>query len=87
VSESQPLAALEAMAAGAPVILANLPYAHQTPFEQVVRCQPDDDQSLEHALEMVLESPGCYRKILPESYSWFNVAQEIIKVYQGVIKT
>jgi len=86
IDESQPLSAMEAMAAGSPVILADLPYAHQAPFKHVVRCQPDDDQSLEKALKMILEAPDRYRTALPETYSWPNVAKEIVKVYQHVME-
>lgn len=84
IDESQPLSAMEAMAAGSPVILANLPYAHQPPFEHAVRCKSDDDQSLEQMLKMILAAPDRYRTTLPETYSWSNVAKEIVKVYQRV---
>ncbi|MBX3052999.1 MAG: glycosyltransferase family 4 protein [Caldilineaceae bacterium] len=84
--ESQPLSAMEAMAAGAPVILADLPYAHQAPFEKTVRCRLDDDLSLEHAIRMITDAPAQHRHVLPEEYSWDKVAQQLVAVYQRVME-
>lgn len=84
-SETQSLAALEAMAAGTPVILGDFPYAYQTPFEQALRCNPADSHSVSLCLEKALNNPSRYRVKLPETYSWINVAKKILQIYQEAL--
>lgn len=80
-SETQPGAALEAMAAGLPVILGDYYYAYQRPFENVVRCNPNNLRSLERCLQKVMEQPAAYRQKLSEVYTWTHAAREIAQIY------
>jgi len=85
-SETQSLSALEAMAAGTPVILGDLPYARQNPFQHSLRCDPGDQSSIKLCLEKALADPtGCAVK-LPESYSWTNVAKKIALIYKRILE-
>jgi glycosyltransferase involved in cell wall biosynthesis len=83
--ETQSLSALEAMAAGTPVILGDLPYAYQTPFEKVLRCDPRDLKSIESCIRKALEDPEKYSNRLSINYTWENIAKEIVRVYEKVI--
>lgn len=80
-SETQSLSALEAMAAGKPIILGDLPYAYQRPFENALRCNVNEIKSLEHSLQVALEHPEKYAVKLPTSYLWENIARQIAQLY------
>lgn len=84
-SETQSLSALEAMAAGTPVILGDLPYAYQSPFEDSLRCNPASEDSIRDRLEKAINDPASYSTRLPESYSWTNVAKRISLIYRRVL--
>lgn len=84
--EAQSLSALEAMAAGVPIILANVPYAYQAPFESSLKCYPKDKASLRGCLEKAMVKPDDYRIKLSDQYRWHNVARQILDVYQKVLK-
>jgi len=84
--ETQTLSALEAMATGTPIILGDFPYAYQPPFENALRCNPDDEGSIENCIKQIFESPDKYRKYLPRTFTWENVAAEILNVYETVMK-
>ncbi|MDQ3012201.1 MAG: glycosyltransferase family 4 protein [Acidobacteriota bacterium] len=85
VSETQSLSALEAMATGTAVILGDLPYAYQSPFENSLRCNPTNEDSIKESLEKALSDPAGYGVKLPESYSWTNVARRIARIYERVL--
>lgn len=87
IAETQPLAAMEAMAAGTPVILGDFPYAHQPPFENTARCNPEDKRSIENCVEEVLRSPQQYSRRLPTTFTWENVAAEVLNIYERVLKS
>jgi len=84
-SEIQSASALEAMAAGKPLILGDRPYAYQTPFELALKCRCDDTHSLKKCLTMVLKDPERYTSRLPESYTWRNVARATAAVYERIL--
>lgn len=84
-SETQSLSALEAMAAGKPVILGDFPYAYQQPFEHSLRCNPADTASLRVCLQKAFSNPDHYGFNLPASYSWLNVAEKAVNVYRKVL--
>ena len=80
--ETQSLSALEAMAAGTPIILGNYPYAYQPPFESALRCNPNNESSIESSIK---EANACCKHSvgkLPEHYSWSAVATRLRQVYE-----
>ena len=83
--ETQPGAALEAMAAGLPVILGDYYWAHQPPFGNVVRCSPNDLRALERCLKQVMEQPAVYRQKLSEVYTWTYAAREMAQIYLKLV--
>lgn len=84
--EAQSLSALEAMAAGLPIILADVPYAYQTPFERSLKCHPKDEASLRRCLEEAMSKPEVYRVKLSDQYRWHNIARQVLDVYQKVLR-
>lgn len=82
--ETQSASAMEAMAAGTPIILGDLPYAYQPPFEKALRCSPDHEGSIEECIKQILQAPDEYSQKLPESFTWGNAAAKIAKVYEKV---
>jgi glycosyltransferase involved in cell wall biosynthesis len=84
--ETQPLAAMEAMAAGTPVLLSDLPYAKQTPFENALRFSLSDLQSLRQLLHMVISSKDKYCVKLPKDYHWKQVALALRSVYLNLLQ-
>ena len=83
-SETQSLSALEAMAAGAPILLGDYPYARQSPFESALRCDPLNSASIEMALARVMAEPDRYRHQLPQTYRWNQVAARIADLYHEI---
>ncbi|OQX54956.1 MAG: hypothetical protein B5M53_05045 [Candidatus Cloacimonas sp. 4484_209] len=64
----------------------NIRCAYQPPFENALRCNPDDEGSIENCIKQIFESPDKYRKYLPRTFTWENVAAEILNVYEMVMK-
>jgi len=83
--ETQSLSGLEAMASGTPIILGDLPYAYQPPFEKVIRCEVMNEDSIEDCVKMVLENPIKYSNLLSADYTWENIAKKVINIYKKVI--
>jgi len=84
--ETQSHSALEAMATGTPLILGDRLYAYQVPFEGVLRCNPDDERSIENCIQHITKSPDKYRKYLPRTFTWENVASKVMEVYEKVAR-
>lgn len=80
-AETQPVSALEAMAAGTPVLLADIPYARQHPYEQAVRFAPAEE-ALAGALRRVLADRDAYRPSPPQEFRWSTVAAALTAVYR-----
>jgi glycosyltransferase involved in cell wall biosynthesis len=59
--ETQPIAALEAVAAGRPLLLGDRAYARQPPFQFAARARPDSPSGLQHALKDLLQNPARYQ--------------------------
>jgi glycosyltransferase involved in cell wall biosynthesis len=81
-AETQPVSALEAMAAGTPVLLADAPYARQHPYEQAVRFAPTE-QALAGALRRVLGDRDLHRPSPPLEFRWSAVVGALTAVYQA----
>jgi len=84
-NETQSLSALEAMAAGKPIILGDFPYAYLTPFEKALRCNPMSENSIESCIKVVLKDPDRYSNPLPYTYTWESIAREIVNIYEKII--
>lgn len=83
-NETQSLSALEAMAAGTPILLGDYPYARQSPFELALRCDPLNISSIEMSLERIISEPDLYRHQLPDNYRWDRVAAQIATLYAEI---
>lgn len=59
-SETQPISALEAMAAGLPVLLGDRPYARQSLFRHALRVDPRSELALARGLRVLLENPAAH---------------------------
>lgn len=84
-NETQSLSALEAMAAGTPVLLGDYPYAYQSPFEAAWRCDPHNRRSMETSLRRALDDSVSVRQSLPDSYRWEKIATSIVTLYERII--
>lgn len=82
VAETQPLVAMEALAAGARVALADRPYAKQPPFESVSRVSVSSADALRRDVLAALRSAP--RAGLGDEYSWEAVAERLWAVYERV---
>lgn len=78
-SETQPLAALEGLAAGRPVVIGNRPYAMQPPLDSCVRCNPLSPTSIGDAVEKGLRGEGTSgHSVIP---TWDDVAANLEAMY------
>jgi glycosyltransferase involved in cell wall biosynthesis len=59
--EQQPISALEAAAAGKPLVLGNLPYARQEFYENAVLAAPHSVDSIARAIRAALDNPDAHR--------------------------
>ncbi|HCT84077.1 MAG TPA: hypothetical protein DF296_02640 [Candidatus Margulisbacteria bacterium] len=82
IAETQPQVALEAMALGKPVILADMPYAYQEPFTDVLRCSIDGRDSLVDCIHCALDNPEVHTHPLSDIYKWENIAKSIVDIYK-----
>ncbi len=82
-NETQSLAALEAMAAGTPVLLGDYPYARQAPFEAAERCDPARPDSIAAGICRVRQVRP--RTVLPETFRWSAVARSVARIYAEVL--
>ena len=80
-AETQPLCALEAMAAGKTVILGDFPYAYQSPFERAIKVDPCDKEQVESAIQNAINKNDFVTERLSTEYTWDSVARKIAQVY------
>lgn len=85
VSETQPLVALEAMAAGTPVILGNYPYAYQTPFEKTIKVNPANKEELKTAIKTAVTQSQSAIEKLSLQYDWKKIAAKMAAVYSEIL--
>jgi glycosyltransferase involved in cell wall biosynthesis len=83
-SETQSLSALEAMATGTPVVLADRPYARQPPLDRSIRWVGGVDR-LAECLERGLKLGKGGGERLPREYSWANVARRLVEIYREAL--
>jgi glycosyltransferase involved in cell wall biosynthesis len=84
VSETQPQSALEAMAAGTPVILGDFPYAYQPPFENTIKVNPGNKEELKSAIQNAMKQKSFNIARLSDEYRWNKVAEKIAQVYSEI---
>ena len=85
-AETQPLVALEAMAAGTSVLLGNYPYAYQTPFESTIKVDPANKEQIKAAiLKAVSENPSFVEKLSSE-YDWKKIAGKLVEIYSQILE-
>ena len=80
-AETQPVVALEAMAAGTPVILGDYPYAYQTPFEEAFKVNPGRKEDLKTAILCATNQSQPAAIKLSSEYSWKMIAERLMTVY------
>ncbi|MBI6546241.1 MAG: glycosyltransferase family 4 protein [Cyanobacteria bacterium NC_groundwater_1444_Ag_S-0.65um_54_12] len=86
-AETQSLSALEAMAAGTPVVLGDRPYAYQEPFKETLRCDPASETSIANTLRRALADRVAYSHPLPLFYDWKVTARELRAHYEKLLST
>jgi len=84
VSETRPLSALEAMAAGKPLIMGDLPYACQSPFENAVKVNPTDKEKLISAIKATMKIKLSDISKLSDKHSWKSVAEKMEQLYRDL---
>ena len=84
-SETQSISALEAMSTGTPVILGDITYAYQSPFERTLKCNPSDEAALSKCLKLAMNDPKLYSIKLSTKYTWQNIALQVTDVYKEVL--
>jgi glycosyltransferase involved in cell wall biosynthesis len=88
LAEVQPLAALEAAAAGANVVMSDLPCHRDTFGVNAWYCDPRSEESIRRAVLAAYRAPrGARRAGHPWVLSWNEVAMRLIDVYRGVLAT
>lgn len=87
LSEGQPLVALEAAAAGANLVLSNLPYLREAFGEHAWYCDPRSVQSIRGAVLDAYRAPRGARYVSrpPWLLSWTDVGLRLRDVYDAVL--
>ncbi len=79
--ETQPLVAMQSLALGTPVVLANRPYSFISPFNNVVRCNPNSYKNIADSLFAVRNSNIAKLDI---SYRIDNIVSRYISIYNSL---
>jgi glycosyltransferase involved in cell wall biosynthesis len=88
LSEAQPMASLEAAAAGANLVMSNLPYLRELFGDYAWYCNPRSVGSIRKAVLEAWEAPRGARYVSPPPWliSWEEVARRLVGVYEGVLR-
>jgi len=84
IAETQPVVALEAMAAGIPVILGDYPYAYQTPFENTFKVNPARVEDLKTVILSVVNINQRASVRLSPEFGWENIAKRLMTIYSEI---
>jgi glycosyltransferase involved in cell wall biosynthesis len=86
--------ALEAMACGTPVIASNLPGVRElVTDESGIKVEPKDISSLASSINKLLDDSNMRKQMgiaarkNADKYSWVDVAQRFLKIYEDLLKT
>jgi glycosyltransferase involved in cell wall biosynthesis len=94
LSEAMPMALLEAMAAGVPIVATAVPGVEQviTPCETGLIVQPGDSMGLADAINLILTHPESARRMgrsarqyVTDNYSAEKQASEYLALYRAVL--
>nr|WP_255550923.1 glycosyltransferase family 4 protein [Granulicella sp. dw_53] len=87
--EQQPISALEAAAAGKPLVLADLPYARQELYEGAVLADPRSEDSIIRAIRKALDNPEahCPPTSVMDQCRRLKVGAAYLAIYQRLIQT
>jgi glycosyltransferase involved in cell wall biosynthesis len=87
LSEGQGMASLEAAAAGANLVMSNLPYLRELFGDYAWYCNPRSVGSIRKAVLEAWEAPRGARYVSPPPWliSWEEVARRLLAVYEGVL--
>ena len=80
-SETQPLSAMEAMAASRPIILGDREYAYAEPFGHSIKVCIGDIDDLRNKIRQILSNEDIYCHTLDKSYTWNCIARTLASCY------
>lgn len=83
--EGLPIALLEAMSYHLPVIVSDIPANKEVGLPSDAYFPTGDINSLQSKLQKILSIPYSTVQYNMEKYNWDKIAEEVIKVYQGML--
>jgi len=89
LAESFGLGLVEAMAAGCPIAVSDLPYAHNVAGEAAVYFDPTNPKSIARTVLSLLDNPSEMDRlkkegmILKSNYSYTKIAEQIVRVLES----
>lgn len=84
--ETTGLATLEAMKAGCQVVVGNRGPQQELFGDKAEYCEPDNVESIKKAVLNALDKNEDHRKWVEENFSWKRSAQQILDIYQSLVK-
>jgi len=81
--ETQPISALQALAAGKPLLLADAAYAHQPPFRDSPRVSIHHRDAIRESLRQLRETDTPAR--LESSFHWQGIAHMLADLYEKIL--
>jgi len=91
--EGLPIALLEALSYGLPVLVSDIPQHHELPLPEFRYFKVGDIEQLSqkivdlYKLGISDEEKQRYFKLLKEKYNWDEIAKKVFDVYKSLLKT